>query len=86
MSPLPGEGWRFESVIEYQRRTNLAEVGEDDAPIRHISLFIRQINRGGPRTRLENAGYGDELYGDRHFSLAPNEKLDFLPKSGKIYT
>lgn len=30
-----------------------------------------QINRSGLRTRLENAGYGDKPYGDRHLSLAP---------------
>jgi hypothetical protein len=33
--------------------------------------FICQINRSGLRTRLENAGYGDEPYGDQHLSLAP---------------
>ena len=32
---------------------------------------ICRIIRSGLRTRLENAGYGDEPYGDRHLSSAP---------------
>ena len=48
--------------------------------------FICQINRSGLRTCLENNGYGDEPYGDRHLSLAPMiiKNLTFYQKFGKI--
>ena len=35
-------------------------------------MIICRINRSGLRTRLENAEYGDEPYGDRHLSSAPS--------------
>ena len=33
---------------------------------------LRRVNSGGPELRLENERYGDEPYGDRHFSPSPN--------------
>ena len=37
---------------------------------------IWQSNCGGPQTSLENYGYRDERYGDRHLTLSP--RSDYL--------